>query len=882
MNDDEPPNGHGPQRPAGEPVRDEPQRPWPKRPSMNPAGWPGARRPASREGPPPDGGEPRHRRESHEPDNRRDSYESEDRHPPRDDEAFPHRATATARVPVSPRRQAGTSSSELPGPLPVATGRARVRQLWTRENNLYRGPVDAPAEAEEVEGLTPETPEARLARAKKARRRNIVVASFAVFVMLIGIGVVGGAYYIDGIKNPDQLTFPESTTLYYSDGKTVLAKLGQVTRYNLTFDQMNDAVKEAIVASEDKTFWTNSGVDLGSVLRAAWNNITGGETQGGSTITQQYARLAFDLQGATYSRKVREAILAWKLDERLSKEKILEYYLNTVPFGRNTYGVEAASQAFFHKTANKKAPVASQITKADAMVLVSMVKQPEPVPGDVNHPGYDPTRGPIALKLARDRFEYVRQQMKDLGYLTPAEDAKLQFPLADVKAVDPVSNAGYGMDKPVGLVVNHVLSELSHSDSQFKDMPWQNIRDGGYKIYTTLDVRAENSAVAAADAAVKGSYMDGQPKQLQSALVAIQPGTGRIIAYYGGDDGKGSDYAGIYFDEKGDGNGFGRQPAGSSFKVYTLAAALNSGISLNSYWESKPHDLPGRTGSNRVYNSGTCPTGADKPCSLLNSTIASLNVPFYEVTMSVSPAKVLEMARNAGVDYMWNDARQRQQLAGADISTLVQSQFDTVLGIGQYPITVMDHANGVATFAAGGLRATAHFVTKVIDGDRPVYWEKLPVTEQRILSPEAENDLTYALSKVSASNLSNGWDTAGKTGTWELGTNRNENADAWMVGFTRRLAAAVWVGNRGAEKALRDKYGQPIYGAGIPASIWRAFMTNATRNMKLDQSGTSFAPPSFAGSTTPPGSVPPPGPGDQQGGGKCKFIIFCPPPVRTG
>src|SRR5262249_56794379 len=115
-------------------------------------------------------------------------------------------------------------------------------------------------------------------------------------------------------------------------------------------------------------------------------------------------------------------------------------------------------------------------------------------------------------------------------------------------------------------------------------------------------------------------------------------------------------------------------------------------------------------------------------------------------------------------------------------------------------ITVMDHANGVATFAAGGLRATAHFVTKVLDGDRPVYWEKLPAVDQRILSPEAENDLTYAMSKVSAANLPvvhgidgnpQHWDSAGKTGTWELGTNRNENADAWMVGFTRRLAAAV-------------------------------------------------------------------------------------------
>ncbi len=204
------------------------------------------------------------------------------------------------------------------------------------------------------------------------------------------------------------------------------------------------------------------------------------------------------------------------------------------------------------------------------------------------------------------------------------------------------------------------------------------------------------------------------------------------------------------------------------------------------------------------------------------------------------------------------------------------STFDTMLGIGQYPITVMDHANGVATFAAGGLRATAHFVTKVTDGDQSCTRRSCRrETRQRILSPEAENDLTYALSKVTAANLSNGWDTAGKTGTWELGSTNTENADAWMVGFTRRLAAAVWVGNRGDEKALRDKNNNQIYGAGIPATIWRSFMTNATKNMKLNRSGTTFAPPSFAGSTSPPGSVPPPDQPQQPGRG-CRFIVFCP------
>ncbi len=146
----------------------------------------------------------------------------------------------------------------------------------------------------------------------------------------------------------------------YADGST-MAKLGQMTRYEIPFANMNQAVTDAIVASEDGTFWTNDGVSFTGVMRAAWNNFTGGAQQGGSTLTQQYARVAFDLSGSTYSRKLREAVLAWKISDELSKEQILEYYLNSVPFGRNTYGAEAAALAFFGKSIKKDAPPEQQI-----------------------------------------------------------------------------------------------------------------------------------------------------------------------------------------------------------------------------------------------------------------------------------------------------------------------------------------------------------------------------------------------------------------------------------------------------------------------------------------------------------------------------------------
>ena len=163
-------------------------------------------------------------------------------------------------------------------------------------------------------------------------------------------GLATTAYFVDAIPMPDQLALPDSTTVYFADGTTTMATLGTENRTILTYDEMSDAVKQAIVAAEDRTFWTHAGVDLSSVLRAAWNNATGGQTQGASTITQQYARIAADLDGISYARKAREAMLAWKLNRAHSKEDILSFYLNTVPFGRGAYGIEAAAQTFFGKT----------------------------------------------------------------------------------------------------------------------------------------------------------------------------------------------------------------------------------------------------------------------------------------------------------------------------------------------------------------------------------------------------------------------------------------------------------------------------------------------------------------------------------------------------
>ncbi|HEX6869945.1 MAG TPA: transglycosylase domain-containing protein, partial [Micromonosporaceae bacterium] len=475
-------------------------------------------------------------------------------------------------------------------------------------------------------------------KAKKARLRNIIIAGFAVFIMLTGVGVVGGTYYVDSVPTPSELNLPESTTVYYSDGKTVMARLGSENRTQLKYDDMVDAVKEAIVAAEDQTFWTNEGVDFKGVMRAAWNNFTGGNQQGASTIAQQYARAAMDLKGATYSRKLREAVMAWKLSDEYSKEQVLEFYLNTVPFGRGSYGIEAAAQAYFGKTANKKANPKVQLTVSEAAMIMAMVKQPEPNPEDpVNEPGYDPKRSKDptananALELSKGRWSYVLDGMVELGYLTEAERAAQVYPIDALKVYTP---ATAGLDRPTGLVVEHVLSELAQSP-EFKNKgggpgkDWDFIRNGGFKIVTTINKDAQAAAERAADITnPKAPYkLRGQPANWQAALVAVEPTTGRVMAYFGGKNGAGADFAGWYYDEEGDPVGFGSHPPGSTFKVYDLAAALKAGISLWSYWDApkKPKEFPeadrveGKLGPIRNASTAACqPT-----CTLVDSAVAS-------------------------------------------------------------------------------------------------------------------------------------------------------------------------------------------------------------------------------------------------------------------
>lgn len=715
-------------------------------------------------------------------------------------------------------------------------------------------------------------------RAKRRKRLNLLIAAFAVMIMMIGTGVVGLTWFSTTVKTPTDFDEPMATIITYSNGKQ-LAKLGEQNRTIVAWDKINPHIRHAVIAAEDKNFLKHSGVDFIGIARAAWNNFTGGARQGGSTITQQYARHVADLSGMSYARKLREAVLATKLEQQFSKDELLGFYLNAIYFGRGAHGIEAAAQAYFGKSATTPPGQKNAITFEEAAVLASVIKQPEPDPS-TGHKGYDPQINPEA---AKDRWNYTLNNMLELGLITPEERAAAKYP--KVKSWDPKKNCsiGCGINTPRGNVVNYVRAEL-------EEMGITDWKEGGYRIKTTIDERAQQAAEKAARRASKSSPMSRLPKHYMAALVAIDPKNGRVLAYYGGETGAGTDYAGINIEP--DGRLIGGHPPGSTFKVYTVAAALKAGISVDSRWDATKTKDPDTgfpiSNAGRVGNQIDCPNGG-KWCTLDKATVDSYNVPFYWIAKKLGPDKIVEAARDAGIRTMWTDQGEPIDLTKTDPAKVAPSRFDNQVGYGQYAVTVLDHANGIATIANRGVYHKAHFIQSVEKYDQKTgEWVPVPrsgeqLKPKQVFPPEQMDDLNSVLKKVPPSTydaLANGREAIGKTGTWELNSNSRDNGDAWMIGATPQIAAAVWVGTTGARRAIREVDGSSMFGGGTPAAIWKLFMDEAHAAMKLkhetfpEKKGTGDPDHPLADGVPPPA---PPTPREPEDRCDNPFRLFCPP-----
>ncbi|MGY1622443.1 transglycosylase domain-containing protein [Geodermatophilus sp. SYSU D00965] len=614
---------------------------------------------------------------------------------------------------------------------------------------------------------------ARTKKQKRRRRLKVLAAAFAGMLVLLGV-FVGVVYATTEVPDPSSVQNAQTTVVYYADGTTEMARLGVDggNRTNVPLDRVSEPARNAILAAENRSFYSDPGISFTGIVRAAWNNLTGGSTQGGSTITQQYVKNAFLTQEQTFSRKFQELFLAIKLDNNYDKDEILENYLNTIYFGRGANGIEAAANTFFGVPA-------AELTPQQGAVLAVLVRSPS---------NYDPEVNPEA---AQDRWGLVLDAMVEEGWLTQAERDASVYP-----QVLPKGGSSLGIPEgPEGLVVQRAMAEL-----EAKGYTEQQIRAGGLRITTTVDKRYQDAAIAAVD-----TVMAGEPEGLRQALVSVDPHTGAVKAYFGGRNGTGTDYAQAQ-----------RQP-GSSMKPYTLATALEQGISVNARRDgSSPQKFPDRDAL--VRNSGGASCGA---CTLVEAMTRSLNTTFYGLAYEVGPDKVRETALAAtGLPETWQGG------ALKDKTTLANSDGYTgsAIGIGEYEMRPIDQAHGFATFANGGVEHEPFFVTRVTDNQGTVLLDYNGDTGDQAIPADIANDVTYALKGVASYSrraLDGGREVASKTGTQGQG---EDNSDAWMVGYTPSISTAVWMGNDSPSDPIVTTGGQIIYGSGLPGAIWQEFM----------------------------------------------------------
>jgi membrane peptidoglycan carboxypeptidase len=589
--------------------------------------------------------------------------------------------------------------------------------------------------------------------------------------------------YVDSVPLPGDPPDPQASVLYYRDGHTILARVGTTDRSDVSLSAVPLPVRQAVLAAEDRDFYGHWGVSARGVLRAVVADA-GGAHQGASTITQQYARNAYLTQDFSVDRKAREFALAVKVERQYSKDEILERYLNTIYFGRRSYGIAAAAHAYFGITVDR-------LTPAQGAVLAATIKDPY---------RYDPAVDPAA---ARQRWDWIVKAEQDQGWLT-----------GDVASptIAPTEPSAAG---PNGLVVDQVERELAaHGVTS------QALHTQGLSVITTLDPVAQQSAVQ-----LVGRQLKTQPKGLQAALVALDPRSGGVRAYYGGDRGRG------YFDYAA-----ATHPAASTFKPIVLAAALREGIGYQSRWDgSSPRTFPDRLGV--PLNNHDNMQCAD--CTLESAMVDSLNTPFYAVTEQIGADKVRDMAINLGISGRYNGAP--SMIDGKGDPKPGRTRAD--IAIGRYPVTPGDLASVYATFAAGGVRYDRYFVETARACDNRLLWTAAP-RGQAVLDAATAADVSTVLGAVvKGDDVVPGRPAAGKTGTQQWG-NTKDNQDAWMAGYTPDLAATVWLG-KAMPGPIRDDKGKPIEGETVPARLWRDFVQTSLHGKPK----TSLPRPAHVGRT---------------------------------
>ena len=594
-------------------------------------------------------------------------------------------------------------------------------------------------------------------------------------IFLAGFGFVAGAtlfafaWFTVSIPDPNAYVNSQSTIIQYSNG-TEIGRIGTQNRQILPLAKIPLKMRYAVMAAEDRNYYSNRAFSPTGIARAILNNLKSGSLngEGGSTITQQYAKTAFLTPSRTIQRKIKELVISLKLENALTKDQILENYLNTIYFGRGSYGVQTASQQYFNRNVD-------QLSLSQTAVIASILRSPG---------FYDPALSKENKVRLENRFAYVIQGMLDKKWITEAEAKAAKMPV-----VTPRTTSGQ-LSGPKGYIIDAVQKELSKLG-----FTQDQLLVGGYVIKTTLEARAQRSAVDA----VNKLYPTKAPDNLHIALVAIRPGTGEVIAMYGG-----KDYVVRQLNDATQSIAL----AGSTFKPFALVAALEAGIPLTSMWNGDSPQIFDDLGKPyEVSNYGNEGWGQ---VDLLSATQHSINTVYVPLAMKAGMDKTVDAARRAGIPE----------------SVAMIATPSVALGVASP--RVIDVTNAYATFAAQGVYSKPYMVASVTGPNKGVLYEGKAQT-QEVFGKEVMADLTYALKSVvnggtGGAALSLGRPAAGKTGTSQ------SNASAWFSAYTPQLAASVALFRDSASESLNGIGGlTSVTGGTFPARIWTAFMKGALK-----------------------------------------------------
>ncbi|PIU78849.1 MAG: penicillin-binding protein [Candidatus Moranbacteria bacterium CG_4_10_14_3_um_filter_44_15] len=631
-----------------------------------------------------------------------------------------------------------------------------------------------------MKNLVDNTKEA-LKKGKKKRSWPRRILKFfiwcAVAGLLFAIGIF--AYYAKDLPSPGKLNkrqVVESTKIYDRTGEYLLYEIhGEEKRTSIPLKDMSEIVRAATIAAEDQTFYQHYGVQFKAIARAAIYDLLGRKvSQGGSTITQQLIKNTVLTPERTFTRKVKEVILSVELEQRFSKDEILEMYLNEIPYGSNAYGIQAAAQTFFGKDAK-------DLKLAESALLASLPKAPTYYSPYGSH-----------LDELKGRQEYVLDQMQKMGYITSnqAASAKEFDVLAEIKPFQESIQAPH--------FVMYVKEQLVNKYGE------KQVEEGGMKVYTTLDWGKQQIAE---ETVKKGVAANTKYRATNAALTAIDPKTGQILAMVGSRD---------YFDKSIDGNVNvavrDRQP-GSSFKPYVYATAFKKGYTPNTVI----FDVETNFGTkDQPYTPQNYSNKFSGPVKMREALARSLNIPAVKTLYLAGVDNSINTAQSMGITTLKNRGRYGLAL---------------VLGGGE--VKLIDHVSAFGTFATNGIRHDKTAILKITDSRNNVLEEYKSSPGEKVLDQDICAQIDAILSDnslrspVFGSNSPLRFDSrpvAVKTGT------TNEWRDAWTVGYTPNLVAGVWAGNNNNAPMAAGADG--VY---VAAPIWREFMDKALANMAIER-----------------------------------------------